>query len=123
MDWDGIDLREYERLEGNLVPDCFKNFYIEQGTGKKIKVKTTDFTIKGIRLLIPMTSNELQTGDGLIISPVDESYQLIGEVIYVVSVNNDTLCAGIRFLRTKSLSIYIQIIEDIKNKNQHTIRF
>ncbi|MBN2442263.1 MAG: hypothetical protein JXJ04_12990 [Spirochaetales bacterium] len=113
MDWDGIDLREYERKEGSLVPECFRNFIIEQGTGKKIKVETTDFTVKGLRLLIPSTRDDIMAGDGLIIYPLDESFKLIGEIVYVVSLNENILYAGIRFLRTKSLENYIKIIEGI----------
>ncbi|MBN2535878.1 MAG: hypothetical protein JXB88_23560 [Spirochaetales bacterium] len=123
MDWDGLDLREFERIEGHFIPECFKNFIIEQGTGNKIKAETTDFTIKGIRLLIPIPLENIQAGDGLIIYPLDESFKLIGEIIYIISLDDDTLYAGIRFLRTKSLDNYIRIIEETDLKPQRSVRF
>lgn len=122
MDWDGIDLREYERKEGNYIPECFRNFIIEQGTGNKIKAETTDFTIKGVRLLIPISQEEINAGDGLIIYPLDESFTLIGETIYVISLNDDTLYAGIRFLKTKSLDKYIKILKETESKTWQSIR-
>lgn len=122
MDWDGIDLREYERIEGQLVPECFRFFIIEQGTGNKIKAETTDFTVKGLRLLIPQPLEDMQTGDGLIIYPKDESYKLVGEVIYIVSVSDEMFYAGIRFLRTGSLNHYTQIVEKIEINDQNTVR-
>jgi hypothetical protein len=112
MDWDGIDLREFERMEGKFIPTSFKNFFIDQGTGEKIKTETTDFTVKGIRLLIPASSAIFQVGDGLIIYPADEKFKLVGEVIYVAALSKDTLYAGIRFLRTKSLDEYIKILDE-----------
>ena len=121
MDWDGIDLREYERIEGSLVPICFRNFLIDQGTGNKIKAETTDFSVKGIRLLIRLPAEDIQVGDGLIIYPVDESFKLVGEIIYVVSINASILCAGVRFLRTKSLNNYIKIIEEINIPYQQSV--
>jgi len=121
MDWDGIDLREYERIEGSLVPACFRNFIIEQGTGNKIKAETTDFSVKGIRLLIKLPAEDFQAGDGLIIYPVDESYKLVGEIIYIVSISESILYAGIRFLRTKSLDNYIKIVEDIDIPHQQSV--
>lgn len=122
MDWDGIDLREYERMEGNYIPECFRNFIIEQGTGNKIKAETTDFTIKGIRLLIPIPLEDIQAGDGLIIYPLDESFKLIGEIIYIISLNEETLYAGVRFLRTKSLDNYIRIIEETDLRSWQSVR-
>ncbi|MBN1699827.1 MAG: hypothetical protein JW881_20090 [Spirochaetales bacterium] len=113
MDWDGIDLREFERMEGTLIPSCFRKFIIEQGMGEKIKTETTDFSIKGIRLLIPVTNALFRVGDGLIIYPEDERFKLVGEIIYVAALDNNTLYAGIRFLRTKSLDEYIKIIETV----------
>jgi hypothetical protein len=121
MDLDGIDLREYERIEGSLVPECFRNFLVEQGTGKKIKAETTDITVKGIRLLIPVPEEDIRRGDGLIIYPVDESYKLVGEIIYVVSLGKDILYAGIRFLRTESLQQYISVIDNIDIMNRESI--
>jgi hypothetical protein len=122
MDWDGIDLREYERKEGNFIPECFRNFIVEQGTGNKIKAETTDFSIKGIRLLIPISPKDIQAGDGLIIYPLDESFKLVGEIIYVISLNDSTLYAGIRLLRTKSLYNYIKVIEEAEEKAPQSVR-
>lgn len=121
MDLDGIDLREYERIDGSLVPESFRNFFIEQGTGKKIKAETTDFTVKGIRLLIPISADKIREGDGLIIYPKDESFKLIGEIVYIVSLGNNILYAGIRFLRTESLQNYVRIIDKIDITDQHSI--
>jgi hypothetical protein len=112
MDWDGIDLREFERMEGKLIPTSLKNLFIDQGTGEKIKTETTDFTVKGVRLLIPASSAIFQVGDGLIIYPADQKFKLVGEVIYVAALSKDTLYAGIRFLRTKSLDEYIKILDE-----------
>jgi hypothetical protein len=110
--WSGTDLREYERIGSENIPDCLKRFCIEQGTGEKIKGETTDFTVKGVRLLIPCSSNEFCNGDGIIIYPEDESFKLVGEIIHIIGLDEKTAYAGIRFLRTKSLVKYHKILEE-----------
>ena len=112
MEWDGIDLREYERMDGAKVPESIQSFLVEQGTGSKIKATTTDFTIKGVRLLIPSSPREYQAGDGLIIYSSDERYKLVGEIVYVIPLADDTVHAGIRFLKTKSLDEYLRLIDE-----------
>ncbi len=110
--WEGSDLREYERISSENIPDSLKNLCIEQGTGEKIKGETTDFTVKGVRLLIPCSSKEFANGDGIIIFPEDESFKLIGEIVHIIGLDENTAYAGIRFLHTKSLKKYYKILED-----------
>jgi hypothetical protein len=110
--WDGPDLREYERISSDNIPDCLKRLCIEQGTGEKLKGETTDFTVKGVRLLIPCSSKEFSNGDGLIIFPEDESFKLVGEIIHIIGLDEKTAYAGIRFLPTKSLKRYHKILEE-----------
>jgi hypothetical protein len=111
-EWDGTDLREYERLGTDNIPESLRNLCIEQGTGEKIKGETTDFTVKGVRLLIPCSSKEFSNGDGIIIFPEDESFRLVGEIVHIIGLDENTAYAGIRFLNTKSLQKYHKILED-----------
>jgi len=110
--WGGMDLREFERLGSELIPECLRIFYVEQGTGEKIKGETTDFTVKGVRLLLPCSSCDFSNGDGIIISPADGSFSLVGEIVHIIGLDETTSYAGIRFLRTKSLKKYYEILEE-----------
>lgn len=111
MEFDGIELRELERIHEPHIPDCIKNFYIDKGIGDKIEAKTTDYTIKGIRLFISSQQNNFTRGEGIIISPEDSSYKLIGEIRHIVQVHNDITYLGIKFYNTASLATYVNLIE------------
>jgi hypothetical protein len=119
--WNGPDLREYDRIGSENIPDCLKNLCIEQGTGERIRGETTDFTVKGVRLLIPCSSKEFSNGDGLIIFPEDESFRLVGEIIHIIGLDEQTAYAGIRFLRTKSLKKYHKILEEHSLLDEETL--
>jgi len=113
MEWDGKDFREYERIDGELIPECFKFFFIERGFGNKIKAITTDITVKGIRFLIPPEAGIFSVGDCLIIYPLDKDYKLVGEIIHVISLSKEKIYFGVKLLKTKSLDEYIKVVEEL----------
>jgi hypothetical protein len=103
MEWDGEEMREFDRLSGASIPDSIKTFLVDQGKGEVLKAETTDFSIKGIRLLIPVAYTNFHTGDGIILFPGDEKFRLIGEVVHSVKIDEKTCYTGIKFLNSKSL--------------------
>ena len=111
MEFDGIELRELERIHEPYIPDGIKVLYINKGVGENIEATTTDYTIKGIRLLISSTHDDFERGEGIIITPKDKGYQLIGEIRHIVRVHNNITYLGIKFYTTKSLAVYAHLIE------------
>lgn len=113
MEWEGKDSREYERIDGELIPECFRYFFIEQGLGNRIKATTTDITVKGIRFLIPAEAGVFSIGDCLIIYPIDKDYKLVGEIIHVIPLGTEKIYFGVKLLKTKSLDEYIKVVEEL----------
>lgn len=107
------DLREHERIIGELIPEELKHFSVDLCIGEILEARTTDFTSKGIRLFIPLPYTEFQQGQIIIILPKTKKYKLIGEIRHSLMIDNKTCYTGILFLKTKSLKKYI---EEIKKK-------
>ncbi|MBN1413418.1 MAG: PilZ domain-containing protein [Spirochaetales bacterium] len=116
MEWDGEDMREYDRLTGVAIPGNFKSFLIDQGNGELVKAETTDFSVKGVRLLIPLANTNFNSGDGVILVPEDRKFKLVGEIIHSVKIDENTCYAGIKFLKTKSLDEYLMCIKDLNTR-------
>ena len=111
MEFDGIELRELERITEPDIPAGIKKLFIDSGTGDKIEAQTTDFNIKGIRLLIPAEQDQFDHGESIIITPGDNSFRLIGEIRHVVRIDNAVTYLGIKFFQTKSLLDYGKVID------------
>ena len=110
MDYDGIELRELERITGPYIPDCIRIFYVDKGIGNKIRATTTDFTAKGIRLLISSLDDDFQKNESIIIHSEDDNYRLLGEIRHIVRIHDNTTYLGIKFHNMKSLGHYISLI-------------
>ncbi|MBN2739043.1 MAG: PilZ domain-containing protein [Spirochaetales bacterium] len=113
MDWDGIDLREYERLDAKQTPKGLEEFRIDFGDGKLIKSATTDFSVKGLRLIARCSKSEINVGDVIILKPSGFEYSLIGEVVYAFEADETMLYIGIKLHPSRALGNYASEVEKV----------
>jgi hypothetical protein len=104
------DLREYERLEGDKIPEKLKDFSIDSGLGDKHPASVTDFSPKGIRLLVKDPGFQVSHREVLLLTPAGEPLTLAGEVIHNFPDGSGGHYLGILFLSTKSRQRYREII-------------
>jgi hypothetical protein len=116
MEWDGEEMREFDRLSGSSIPEGLKSFLVDQGQGELLKAETTDFSLKGLRLLVPVVQSNMHTGDGIILFPENGKFKLVGEVVHSVKIDDRTCYVGIKLLNSKSLEDYHSMIKDICSK-------
>ena len=104
------DLREYERQEGDKIPDALREFTIDSGLGDRQTASVADFSPKGIRLRISGNAVPASAHEVVLLSPAGEPMILAGEVIHVFPDGAGNYYLGILFLPTRSLLKYRQMI-------------
>jgi len=111
MDFNGLELRELERITEPHIPEFIRILLIDKGIGSKIEAKTADYSIKGIRLLISTRDHDFQKDESIIIQAADDSFRLVGEIRNIVQIHDNTTYLGIKFHKTRSLEQYIKLID------------
>ena len=107
------DLREFERMNENQIPNTLKTFIIDNGFGQKVSVLTTDFSEKGLRIIIEGKHN-LKPEEVILLETLTGKMQLEGEIRYCLrtKMNSETTYLGIELQKTLSISEYIRLVNE-----------
>ncbi len=80
-------------------------------TGEENPVETFDASTMGLGLSAELLPTVMDENVGILLKPVDDSFQLIGEVVYVIP-DGDTGCRfGVQFTQTIAVHKYLALLE------------
>ena len=108
--------RRVVRVGRELLPDALKALTMVFDSGEVHPVETFDASTLGLGLIVPVPREVLALHPGVMLQAHDQSFRLIGEVVFIIPQGKDTCRAGIQFTQTIAIEGYLSLLpESAKN--------
>ncbi len=100
-----------ERIGRERLPTSLHSLILVFDTGEESKVETFDASTVGLGLTANLSAETLRENVGVLLRPTDNSFNLIGEVVFVMEHGPDKCRFGVQFTQTIAIHKYLQLIE------------
>lgn len=103
--------RNAERIGRERLPTSLHTLLMVFDTGEETVVETFDASTMGLGLTANLSAEILRENVGVLLRPSDNSFNLIGEVVFVMEHGSDKCRFGVQFTQTIAIHKYLQLIE------------
>lgn len=109
---DQIKRRRVERIGRDRLPDSLKTLTMIFDTGERYPVETFDASTMGLGLIVPLPEAVMREHLGILLQGEDDSFKLIGEVVFLIPQGEKHCRAGVQFTQTLAIEHYLSLMPE-----------
>ncbi len=106
----GKEKRREQRIPYMELPDALHKMVMVFDTGEETRVETFDASTLGLGVKAPLPVAAFDDNVGVLLRPEDNSFQLIGEIVFVIGHEPGVSRLGIQFTQTIAVQKYIELL-------------
>lgn len=106
----GIEQRSVRRIPRHALPEALHHLSMVFGSGRKTPVEIYDASTMGLGLVVPLSVAEFSDDTTVMLEPGDQSFQLVGEIVFVIGHLPGESRVGVHLTQSISISTYLELL-------------
>ena len=107
------DQRRAKRIGRESLPEILHCLTMVFDTGEENPVETFDASTMGLGLSATLSPGDMEENVGILLRPADNSFQLLGEVMYVIPQEGGCRF-GVQFSQTIAVHKYLELLDGLE---------